>query len=202
MRADALFLVAEDEPLVARSVARALNRHGKATVVDTYRAARQALAAESPNALVVDVGLPDGSGFDLVAAARALDPFLPILVMSGEVDASRLAETHALRVHYLLKPLDAAQLDLFATRVQRRSTLTRSTVDVLVDRWAREFELTFAERDVLRLAAMGTKRRDLAAARDVKPSTVKKQVQLLLAKTGDPSIEAAVNRLLREALEG
>jgi DNA-binding NarL/FixJ family response regulator len=196
------FLVAEDDKLVGRAVARALSRHGNANLVRTFRAARRAIEANRHDALVVDVGLPDGSGLDLVAAARANDIWLPILVMSGEVDAFRLAETHALRAHYLLKPLDAAQLELFAARVQRRPQMSRAMVDGMVERWAREFELTLAETEVLRLAALGTRRCDLATARMVKPSTVKKQVQFLLDKTGDTSIEAAVSRLLREVMEG
>jgi DNA-binding NarL/FixJ family response regulator len=196
------FLVAEDDALVGRAVARALGRHGKTHVVRTYRAARKAIESESLDALVVDIGLPDGSGLDLVAAARATSVWLPILVMSGEVDASRLAETHALRAHYLLKPVDSAQLDLFATRVQRRPQLSTTMVERMVARWTVEFELTRSESQVLRLAALGTPRRELASVRDVAPSTIKKQVAVLLDKTGDTSIEAAVSRLLRETLEG
>ena len=193
--------MAEDDLLVSRSVARALKRHGKTIVVHTFRAAHQALAREVPAALVVDVGLPDGSGLELAAAARVRDPFLPVLVMSGEVDAGRLAESHVLRAHYLLKPVDPKQLEIFASRVRRRATLSPAQIESMADLWKREYDLTRAERDVLLLCALGTPRGELASERDVKPSTVKKQVHLMLANTGDGSLEAAVSRLLREALE-
>ena len=41
---------------------------------------------------------------------------------------------------------------------------------------------------------------ELAQKRAVAPSTVKKQVQFMLAKTGDDSLQVCVSRLLREAL--
>ena len=39
--------------------------------------------AQAPDVLLVDLGLPDGSGIDLIAEWRAADPALPILVISA-----------------------------------------------------------------------------------------------------------------------
>jgi DNA-binding NarL/FixJ family response regulator len=195
------FLIAEDDDLVGRVLERALGAHGRTSRVTTLEDARSALATESFTAVVVDVGLPDGSGLELITDARTLDPSLPALVLSGAVDAGRLAEAHLLGAHYLLKPVDTTQLGLFAERVRARINERRARVDAAVKRWASDYELTAAEAAILALAAQGTRRAELAAQRDVAASTVKKQVKVMLNKTGDASLEGAVNRLLRSVLD-
>jgi DNA-binding NarL/FixJ family response regulator len=194
------FLVAEDDLRVGRLVARTLSRHGHACVVATYRDATEALEEGGFSAIVADVGLPDGSGLDLVAAAKRRDPSVAALIMSGDVDSSRLSNAYALGVHYLLKPLDESELDVFASRTTDRGALNRARIDATITAWADERALTSSEAHLLRLAAFGARRGDLADLRNVAPSTIKKQVQSLLSKTAQPTLEVAVSRLLRDAL--
>ncbi|MBX3185499.1 MAG: response regulator [Labilithrix sp.] len=194
------FLIAEDDALIGRSLGRELGEHGHAVVVGTLEEARGALASQSFSAVIVDVGLPDGSGLELISEARAKDPEVAALVVSGGVDERRLATAHHLGASYLLKPVDAAELHLFAVRTRARVRTRTARVEAVVARWALVHELTEAETDVLRLAARGARRSQLASLRGVAPSTVKKQVQVLLGKTGDVSLESAVSRLLREVL--
>ena len=195
------FLIAEDDELVGRILMRTLEGHGRTSLVTTLGAARTALAADSYTAVVVDVGLPDGCGLELITDARANDPMMPALVVSGQVNADRLAEAHLLGAHYLLKPIDTWQLELFAVRARSRLRERTTRVQAIVRRWAIEYELTPAEAAILDLAAHGTPRSRLAQLREVAPSTVKKQVQVVLHKTGDSSLEAAVSRLLRAVLD-
>lgn len=198
------FLVAEDEPHVARTLRKALTPHGFVEVVETAQEARDRLVSQSFDALVADVGLPDGSGLDLVAEAMAMKETegLQALVVSGAVDADRLAEAHALGVYYLLKPIDTNQLTLFAARVRqaRRPDSRRGRIDRVVDEWTARYTLSDAQETVLRLAAHGAAREEIASERDVLPGTIKKQVHELLKHTGDTSLDGAVSRLLREAL--
>ena len=71
--------------------------------------------------MVVDVGLPDGSGLDHISDARQKDPAVSALVVSGRVDARRLAAAHRLDASYLLKPVDTRQIDLFAVRMRSKT---------------------------------------------------------------------------------
>lgn len=194
------FLVAEDDPRVGKLLARTLMQHGSAHVVATYKDARDALDQEGYAAIVADIGLPDGSGMDLVAAAKMRDPATPALIVSGEVDNGGLSSAFALGVHYLLKPVDVAEIEMFAARVTGRTADKRARIERLVQAWARDHELTESEEQVLRLAALGAQRHEIAPLRRVAPSTVKKQVNSLLAKTSQPSLDIAVTRLLRTAL--
>jgi DNA-binding NarL/FixJ family response regulator len=194
------FLVVEDHPLIGSTIIRALSRHGRAELVETRAEALARIADGGIDGVVADVGLPDGSGFDVVREVKRVSPHTPILILSGEVDGGRLREADAHDATYLLKPPAIADLDRFATRVKEAVALAIERVDFMVDRWAERHALSRAEKEILRIAAHGTPRSALAEKRGVEPSTVKKQVQFLLAKTGDESLQVCVSRLLREVL--
>jgi DNA-binding NarL/FixJ family response regulator len=195
------FLIAEDDELVGRVLVRALAEHGRTELVTTIEDARTALKAQQFTAVVVDVGLPDGSGLDLITDARSQDPGMSALVVSGRVDERRLAEAHHLGVSFLLKPVDTRQLGLFAVRTRSKMRARHEKIAALVERWSVEYDLTPAEAAVLELAAHGAQRSRLAELRGVAPSTVKKQVQVILTKTGDSSLEGGVSRLLRAIVD-
>lgn len=194
------FLVVEDHPLIGSTIQRALARHGQTELVETRAQALARIADGGFDGVVADVGLPDGSGFDVVRELKRVSPNVPVLILSGEVDHGRLREADAHQATYLLKPPAVSDLDRFATRVKEAVAIATERVDMLVDRWAERHTLSRAETAILRIAAHGTRRSELAEKRGVEPSTVKKQVQFLLAKTGDESLQACVSRLLREAL--
>jgi DNA-binding NarL/FixJ family response regulator len=195
------FLIAEDDELVGRMLVRALAEHGRTELVTTAREARTALASQSFTAVVVDVALPDGSGLDLISDARSHDPCVSALVVSGGVDERRLAEAHHLGAPYLLKPIDARQLGLFAMRMQAKTRRRQEKIAALVERWKVQYDFTPAEAAIVELAAHGAPRARLADLRNVAASTVKKQVQVILTKTGDSTLEAAVSRLLRAIVD-
>lgn len=195
------FLIAEDDELVGRILVRTLSEHGRTELVTSIEDARTALKTKSFTAVVVDVGLPDGSGLDVITDAREQDPGVSALIVSGGVDERRLAEAHHLNASYLLKPVDTRQLGLFAVRMRAKLRQRDAKIEALVERWSVEYDLTPAEASVLQLAAQGAARSRLAELRGVAPSTVKKQVQVVLTKTGDTSLEAAVSRLLRAIVD-
>jgi DNA-binding NarL/FixJ family response regulator len=195
-----VFLVVEDDAAVARVVSRRLAAFGRVLVAETCKSTLAYLKKLSLTALVVDVTLPDGSGLELAAGVRDRQPSLPILVLSGEVNADRLRQAHAMDAHYLLKPIKLEQLDLFATRACNAAKNDEQRVADLCAELAREHRLTKTELDVLRLAVDGGSRTELAARRGAKLETLRKQVQDLLDKLDQPTLEAAVSAILRAAL--
>lgn len=195
------FLVVEDHPLAGNTLLRVLSRHGRAELVETRAEALARIGEGGIDGIVTDVGLPDGSGFDVVREARRVAPRMPVLILSGEVDGVRLREADTHDASYLLKPPALSDIDRFVARVRDAVSPATERVDALVVRWAERYALSNAETAILRIAAHGTSRAALPEKRAVAPSTVKKQVQCLLAKTGDDSLHACVGRLLRETLE-
>src|SRR5262249_31266002 len=74
-------LVVEDEPRISELIKAALER--AEFVVDTVRVradAREALANIAYDAAILDLGLPDGDGLDLLAELRPAGNHIPILI--------------------------------------------------------------------------------------------------------------------------
>ena len=65
------FLIVEDEPTLARTLARTFGRHGPVEVVHSMAAARDQLENHAEwTGVILDLILPDGYGLDLLAEIR------------------------------------------------------------------------------------------------------------------------------------
>lgn len=117
-------LVVEDEPLIQQRLARILAQLGyqpdMLCFASTLAAARQ-LAAQRHYALaLVDLGLPDGNGTALIAALRAQDASMGILVISAwSTEEAILQALRAGATGYLLKERDDLEVMLSIRSVLR-----------------------------------------------------------------------------------
>jgi len=108
-------LVVEDNGDCAEAVRRWLEICGAR--VTTARSVVSALArmrASAPDAILVDVYLPDGTGWDLIDRVRASVPGgtqVPVVAITGADSASLgpAARAHGVR-HVLTKPIAPAEL--------------------------------------------------------------------------------------------
>lgn len=105
-------LLVEDSDRVAQTVAVAMRSNGHSVVVaGTVRAADEALAAAAFDIVVLDIGLPDGSGLDWCRTVRRGDHTLPILVLTARNDvADRVGGLDAGADDYLGKPFSVDEL--------------------------------------------------------------------------------------------
>lgn len=115
-------LVVEDEPAIAESVAYALGKAGHTTAVaGSLREARIRLDP-STHLLVLDLMLPDGSGFDLIVELEERrQSGLAVIVLSsrdGEADRVRALESGA--DDYVTKPFSPREIVARVTAVTRR----------------------------------------------------------------------------------
>jgi DNA-binding response OmpR family regulator len=115
-------LLVEDDEAIRRSLTRGLVEPG-ATVstASTAVEAIQALSVEKPDAVVLDLGLPDLDGADVLALIRAQSD-LPVLIATardGDREMVRLLDAGA--DDYLVKPFSAAQAMARVRAVLRRS---------------------------------------------------------------------------------
>ncbi|MCL2726725.1 MAG: response regulator [Polyangiaceae bacterium] len=200
MTTDLSFLVVEDDGSVRRSIARSLGAHGHVDTVGTCAAALLALRARTFDGLVVDVRMPDGNGLDIVAPARERFPGIAVLVLTGYTEHDVICRTRELRAGYLLKPCDVKQLALLVEEVNDRRAARERRTRAIIERWTSDYRLTVTEAELLSLGADGVARESFAVRRGVRPEVVRRQIHMLLRKTGDDTFESAVNALLREAL--
>lgn len=78
-------LIVEDDPTLAHAVARNLTARGYATTTaDTVASATAELQARTPDLVLLDIDLPDGSGWEVARVLRAGGhPEVPVIVLSA-----------------------------------------------------------------------------------------------------------------------
>lgn len=118
--AGACTVLAVEDSLVACDALRLMcQRHGlRLRRADSLRAAHRHLQTYRPSAVIVDLGLPDGSGLGLIAELAAMRPRVPVLLAtSGDPDQAGAARA-AGADDFIAKPIrDLATLqDLFGRR--------------------------------------------------------------------------------------
>ena len=105
-------LLVEDHETTLRTLERLLTRAGyRVTTADSVATGAQQAERQTFDALISDIGLPDGSGYDLLAKLRLIDPALPAVAVSGygmEEDIQRSREAGFFA--HLTKPIELPQL--------------------------------------------------------------------------------------------
>jgi DNA-binding NtrC family response regulator len=80
----ARIIVIDDEPGMRRTTRRALQRAGHTVAVYANGAAAiDALGNEPADLLITDIFMPEMEGLETIGKARALNPKMPIIAMSG-----------------------------------------------------------------------------------------------------------------------
>lgn len=118
-----LILVVEDDAAIASLVSTALETRGWVPLVAGTAATAIALAAErSPQVILLDLGLPDADGIEVVRRVRTWSEGLPIIVVSarGE-DADKIGALDAGADDYLVKPFSVGELLARARVALRRA---------------------------------------------------------------------------------
>ena len=111
-------LIVDDHIEMARVVAEYLSDQGwSCTTVDSGAAAIAALGATPLDVVITDLRMADIDGLDVLAAARRVDPDLPVLVMTafGAIDSAIEVMARGAR-HYLTKPVRLEELRLHVDR--------------------------------------------------------------------------------------
>ncbi|HEX8795344.1 MAG TPA: response regulator [Polyangiaceae bacterium] len=195
----ACFLVVDDEPLSARSVARTLGRLG-AVVVAGSKAEGCALldAAKAWTALVLDLRLDDGTGLEVLEHARRLGIAAPALILSGALEPVAINSAFPLDARVLAKPCEPDHLRQWAKEAMLASTEVPCRITKVVNDLAAKHALTPAQTEILLGAVKGIDRTELMAARQVTENTHKTQVRAILRKTHTMSLGELRDRVLRE----
>jgi DNA-binding response OmpR family regulator len=159
-------LLVEDEARLADSIARGLRQAAHAVdVADRLSTAREKLEIERYDAVILDVNLPDGSGFGLAADLRKRALPVPILMLTARDSVEdRVAGLDSGADDYLVKPFAFDELLARLRALQRRAPDSRPTAlkieDLTLDpatrsvtRAGRAIELTTTEFALLEYLA-------------------------------------------------
>ena len=118
----ASILIVEDEPLLARNMARYLERQGHEVAIAATCA--QGLAAgeqSAPDVVLVDHNLPDGIGIDVIRALRRAGATAKVVMITAHGSVALAVEAmKAGADDYLIKPVSLEELGLLVERLLSR----------------------------------------------------------------------------------
>jgi two-component system response regulator TctD len=116
-------LLAEDEHAMGEWLTKALARVGfQVDWVDDGRLAECSLRGHDYDALVLDLGLPNRSGHDILAWLRAQDDRLPVLILTArDTLGERVSTLNEGADDFLAKPFALQELEARLTALIRRA---------------------------------------------------------------------------------
>ena len=175
-------LIVDDHAVVRHGLKSAIESQGYKVVAEagSINEAQAFMAQTNPDAIIVDINLPDGSGFDLVTWSRKVSPTTAIVVLTlneGEeyVRAARSAGANAFIVKNApLSDLIAA-LDFAISSPTSFSSKQISSSDM-------DSGLSAREIDVLHSISHGLSNAAIATNLYISVSTVKTHVSSILRK--------------------
>ena len=117
-----IVLVIDDDPMIRLLICRTLLRCSSNSLVfsaGTVAEARHALGVSTPTLVLTDYHLPDGTGADILAAARQQEARLPVIVISGNISV-REAMLDAGATGFIAKPFGFSEFaDVIAAALAR-----------------------------------------------------------------------------------
>ncbi|WP_437639090.1 winged helix-turn-helix domain-containing protein [Sorangium sp. So ce315] len=178
-------LVVEDEPAIAESIAYFLRRDGfAATVATTLATAEREI--DKADLIILDLMLPDGSGFDLIGQVRRSAARAAIIVLSSrDSEADRVAALETGADDYVTKPFSPREIVARVRAVLRRAARPALTSDapaplpLVVDEATRRAYVSGQKVDLTRVEF------DLLACMLAAPGRVFTRAQLIDRVWGD-----------------
>jgi two-component system KDP operon response regulator KdpE len=126
-------VIVEDDPYIRRFVHNALEAEGwNVFEAETVKQGVVEAGTRKPDLVIVDLGLPDGDGVEVIREIRSWNN-IPIIVLSART--AEADKVHALDMgadDYLTKPFGLQELLARVRAAQRRGALTKESPKCLV----------------------------------------------------------------------
>jgi len=175
-------MVVEDDEMMAATLAKGISEDGyRVTSCGTAAEALRMADADPADMVILDIGLPDRSGLEVLQALRSRKRHTPVIILTArDTVRDRVKGLDAGADDYLVKPFAFAELlarirarlrrpEVPEPTILRADELTIDVLNRLVTRGSREITLTGQEFELLRYLAANagkTVSRDMIA-RDV-----------------------------------
>ncbi len=213
----ATVILVEDVAIIRQQLLRSINNHPLLTVIKACENLKQGLSALSeyhPDVLLVDLGLPDGSGIDLIRAARQQSNPIEVMVITVFGDERNVLNAiEAGASSYLLKDGDMAYIaDAVIKLLAGESPISAAIARQLLNGYNHDKDissdaelqnqiklpLTNREIEVLRCMAKGYSYNETANMLEISGHTVASHIKKIYRKLEVNSRSEAVY----EAIQG
>src|SRR5438874_1254942 len=123
----ATLLVVDDEPNIVYSIAECLGSPALEVIsAGTAHEGIDLVSQKRPDAVILDVRLPDMSGLEAYDHIRSIDPRLPVIMLTAFARPETAIEAIQRGAHeYLLKPVDFKRLREVVAKALAVSRLSR-----------------------------------------------------------------------------
>jgi DNA-binding NarL/FixJ family response regulator len=147
---------------------------------------RKALAFQTPEVLLLDLNLPDGSGIDFCSEVRKNYPAIKILILTTHNEysvAKRVMDNGA--SGYILKNALSEEVISGIETVAEGETFLCDEIDILMKKRVEEqIWFTAREKELLQLIADGYTNQEMADKLFLSPDTIKTYRKNLILKAG------------------
>jgi DNA-binding NarL/FixJ family response regulator len=175
-------MIVDDHAVVRHGLKSAIESHGYevVAVAGSINEAHAYIAQTNPDAIIIDINLPDGSGFELVTWARTISPTIAIIVLTLNDGADYLrAAKNAGANAFIVK--NAPLSDLLAAIDFALSSPT-SFSSKTIFKVGTDSGLTARELDILRSINLGWSNTSIATHLYISVSTVKTHISSIFRK--------------------
>ncbi len=197
-------LCVDDHPIVREGIAAIIGLQPDMTMAGTAATGREAIerfVELRPDVSLVDLRLPDMSGFDVIRAIRDKSPNARIVVLSsyeGDVDIQRALEAGA--QGFVAKGIVRDELlDIIRGVHAGKRRLPAAVAQKLAEHMADE-TISPRELQVLSLMAAGKRNKEIAGDLSIAEDTVKMHVRNILSKLQVSDRTEAVTIALRRGI--
>jgi DNA-binding NarL/FixJ family response regulator len=197
-------LCVDDHPIVRDGIAAIINLQPDMTLAGDAGTGSEALERFSelrPDVALVDLQLPDMSGFDLITKIKDKSPNARVVVLSsheGDVDIQRALEAGA--QGYVVKGLVREELlETIRSVHAGKRRLPAAVAQKLTEHMADE-PISPRELEVLSLMAAGKRNKEIADELSIAEDTVKMHVRNILSKLQVNDRTEAVTIALRRGI--
>ena len=193
-------LVVDDDVSIVRALCRLIEKVCPAMGATTIAEANEKIEQASRlTGLILDVHLAEGSGWEVLVTARARDPFLPAMMLTGmrwSSLAEQAKEFHAIACE---KPLEAGDAVRFAESALKSQENALTRMRGLVDELAERCRLSADEASAVEASVSGQALAPAASLGGTAPMTLNAHI---LSKTGAKSLRDVRDSLLRSYFSG
>ena len=187
--------IVDDDPSVRKGLGRLLKSAGYE--VEIFGSAREFLnvdpICERPSCLVLDMKMPELSGFDLQQELKQKNYALPIVFITGHGDipmSVKAMKTGA--VDFLTKPFDEDDLLNAVQEALKKDIKTREAIDERQSILHKIESLTPREYEILTYVITGMLNKQIAYDLDISEKTVKVHRGRVMEKVGVDSVAQLV----------
>jgi DNA-binding NarL/FixJ family response regulator len=179
-------LVVDDHPIVRDGISAIVDHQHDLDVVGQAANAAEAIAlfeSLAPDVTLVDLGLPDISGIELIAILRAKSAAARFIVLTANAGGSEIAQAmHAGAHAYLFKNVPSEELLTAIRAVFGGGQYMSAAVGRVSDEIAGRPDLTARELEVLKWIVRGHSNAQIAAEMGVVEETIKSHVKNIFVK--------------------